>query len=284
MRTISRRDLLRANAAGFAALSTRARELEAAPLGLPIGCQVYPVREALSKDFDGTLRELAAIGYQTIEMCSPPGYLDSGFGGLVNVKASELRARIRAAGMGCESSHYQFRELKEHLDERIAYAKELGLKQMIVSTFALPRDATMADWVRAAGELNKIGERTKKAGLQAGFHNHQFEFREIDGALIYDKLLSEFDPDLVKMQFQVSVISLGHEAATYFEKHPGRFISIHLQDWSPADKKMVAVGQGVVDWKKLFGAAKKGGVKNYFVELNLEAMKASYAYLRGLKA
>ena len=85
--------------------------------------------------------------------------------------------------------------------------------------------------------------------------------------LIYDKLMSELDPKLVKMQFQVSVIDMGYEAATYFEKYPGRFISIHLQDWSK-DKGTVAIGQGAVDWKKLFTAAKKAGVKNYFVEMN----------------
>ena len=95
--------------------------------------------------------------------------------------------------------------------------------------------------------------------------------------------MKEFDPKLVKMQFQVSVISLGYEAATYMTKYPGRFCSLHLQDWSPSEKKQVAVGQGSVDWKKLFAAAKTGGVKNYFVEMNLDAMKASVPYLHSLK-
>jgi sugar phosphate isomerase/epimerase len=257
--------------------------LNADPLGLPIGCQVYPVREAIGKDFDGTLRQLAGIGYRMIEMCSPPGYERSGFGSLVNMKASEMRRRIHAAGLGCESCHYGFRELKESLPERIAYAKELGLKQMILAAFGLGKDATLSDWARVAGELNKIGEETRKAGIQTGFHNHNGEFMQIDGVLIYDKLMSELDPKLVKMQFQVSVISLGFEAATFFEKYPGRFISLHLQDWSPSDRRSVAIGQGAVDWKKLFSTAKKGGVKNYFVELNLEAMKASYPYLHALK-
>jgi sugar phosphate isomerase/epimerase len=84
------------------------------------------------------------------------------------------------------------------------------------------------------------------------------------------------------MQFQVAVISLGYEAATFFKKYPGRFISLHLADWSSAEKKGVPVGQGVVDWKQLFAAAKTGGVKNYFVEMNLDAMKASYPFLRDL--
>jgi hypothetical protein len=148
----------------------------------------------------------------------------------------------------------------------LAFAKDLGLKQMIVSTFGLPKDAKMADWMHAVDEANKFGERTRKAGIQLGFHNHDFEFQKIDGELIYDKLMGEFDPKLVKMQFQVSVIRLGYQAADYFEKYPGRFISIHLQDWSPTQKKEVALGQGVVDWKRLWAAAKKSGARNYFVE------------------
>ncbi len=139
-----------------------------------------------------------------IEMCSPPGYEKAGFGPLVKMKASEIRRMIHGAGLGCESCHFQFRELKENLDDRIAYAKELGLKQMIVATFALRRDATMADWVHAADEMNKLGEQTHKAGIQLGFHNHNFEFKEIDGVLIYDELMKKLDPKLVKMQFQVA--------------------------------------------------------------------------------
>jgi sugar phosphate isomerase/epimerase len=274
---ISRRQFVGAGALAAAG------HLAADPLKLPIGFQVYPVREALGKDFAGTLREVASVGYRAVEMCSPPGYERSGFAPLVKMKAAEMRKVINDAGLRCESCHYQFRELKENLDDRIAFAKELGLKQMVLSTFGLKPDAAMADWVRAAGELNRIGEQTQKAGIQLGFHNHNFEFKEIDGVLVYDKLMSEFDAKLVKMQFQVSVISLGFEAATFLTKYPGRFISLHLADWSSTDKKTVAVGKGVVDWKKLFTAAKKGGVKNYFVEVNLDAMKDSYPYLHDLK-
>jgi len=249
---------------------------------MPIGCQTWPVREGIGKDFDGTLRQLAAEGFGAIEMCSPPGYKDLGFGPLAGMKASEMRERIHAAGLKCESCHYGFTELKEHLDERLAYAKELGLKQMIVSTFWLPKGATMADWMRAADEANKLGERTHQAGIQLGFHNHDFEFQKLDGQLIYDKLMGELDPQAVKMQFQVAVVSLGYQAADYFQKYSGRFISMHLADWSPEKKKEVALGQGVVDWKKTFAAAKTAGVKNYFVEMDLEAMKASLPFLHGL--
>lgn len=265
-----------------AALS--ASRILALPLGMPIGCQTYPVRDAIGKDFDGTLKELAAAGFGSIEMCSPPGYATSGFGALVGMKASEMRSRIANAGLRCESCHYQFRELKSNLDERIAFAKELGLQQMVVSTFSLRRDAAMADWMQAADELNKIGEPIRKAGMQLGFHNHNGEFQQIDGVLVYDALMSRLDPKLVKMQFQTAVVSLGFDAATYFKKYPGRFVSMHLADWSSAEKKEVPIGQGVINWKELFAAAKGAGVRNYFVEMNLDLMRASVPYLRKMPA
>jgi sugar phosphate isomerase/epimerase len=277
--SFTRRQFVGAGAAAIAA----APFLAAEPLGLPIGCQTYPVRDALGKDFPGTLKTLAGIGYKTIEMCSPVGYEKSGYGPLAKMKASDMRKIIKDAGLGCESSHYTFRELKDDLDNRIAFAKELGLKQMILASFGLRQNATMADWTRVADDLNKIGEQTQKAGIQTGFHNHNGEFAQLDGILIYDKLMQTLDPKLVKMQFQVSVISLGFEAATFFNKYPGRFVSLHLQDWSPSEKKQVPVGSGSVDWKKLFGSAKKAGVKNYFVELNMDALKPSYDYLHTLK-
>jgi sugar phosphate isomerase/epimerase len=260
------------------------RQLGADPLGLSIGAQVFPVREMLGKDFAGTLRQLAAIGYRSVEMCSPPSYADFGFAPLASLKASEMRRIIHDAGLQCESCHYQFGELKQHLNDRIAFAKELGLKQMVLSTFGLKHDAGMDDWRRAADEWNRIGGEIQKAGLQAGYHNHDSEFERIGGALVYDELMRRFDPEVIKMQFQVAVIRLGYEAAALFKKYPGRFISAHLADWSPAEKKQVPVGQGVVDWKKLFTAAKAGGLKNYFVEMDLDLMRASYPYLHDLKA
>ena len=272
----SRRQFLTTAAAALGA----ARTLAADPLGMPIGTQTWPMRQAMGKDFEGTLKQIAEMGFKTIEMCSPPSYAE--FRPLASLSGAQMRKTIEAAGLRCESCHYQFRELKESLDERIAFAKELGLKQMVLSTFGLPASATMADWKQAAGEINRMGERTSKAGIQMGFHNHNFEFKELDGVLIYDELMKEFDPKLIKMQFQVAVISLGYEAATYLKKYPGRFLSLHLADYSTADKTAVAVGSGVVDWKKLFAAAKTGGVRNCFVEVDQRAMKPSYDYLHKL--
>lgn len=287
MKTITRRQFLDRSALGAGAalfLSRESLRLISQPFGLPvsqpIGFQVWTVRDALMKDFDGTLRQMAGLGYQTVEMCSPPGYY---FVPLMKMTAKEMRAAIDATGLQCTSCHYQFKELRENLDDRIAFAKELGLKQMILSTFGISQKAPMADWLKAADELNKLGERTKQEDIQLGFHNHDFEFKEIDGVLIYDALMDRFDPELIKMQFQVAVISIGYKAATYFNKYPDRFISMHLADWSPALSKSVPVGQGIVDWKELFTASKTGGVKNFFVEMERETFKDSYTFLHDLK-
>jgi sugar phosphate isomerase/epimerase len=282
---MTRRDFIRRTtfAVGAVALGGQpGLSLRANPLSLPIGFQSWVVRDLIAKDFEGTLREMAAMGYQTVEMCSPPSYAGSGFGGLTKLKASELRGIIQNAGLRCESCHYPLQELKDHLDERLAFAKELGLTQMVISSFGLKPDATLADWRRACDDANKLGEKTQKAGVQLGFHNHHMEFKELEGVLIYDAIMGAFDPKLIKMQFQVAVISAGFEAATFFEKYPGRFLSMHLADWSTTEKKNVTVGQGCVDWKKLFAAAKTGGVKNYFVEMDFPTLKPSCAYLQSL--
>ena len=133
----------------------------------------------------------------------------------------------------------------------------------------------------AADKLNIAGEKIKKAGLQPGYHNHATEFATLDGQLIYDALMNRFNADVIKMQFQTQVIVLGYKAADYFKKYPGRFISSHLSDWT-ADKKEVPIGQGVIDWKEFFAAAKTGGVKNIFVEMAPPTFKESADYLRKL--
>ena len=286
MDAISRREFIGKSAAGITAagyMAAAASKLSANPLGMPIGFQSWSVQQLIQKDFDGTMKMMAESGFQSMELCSPPGYRQSGFGGLVGLKGSELRDKLNGAGLKCESCHYQWNELKSSLDERIVYANDLGLKQMILSTFGLSPKATMDDWKKNADELNKTGEKTRAAGIQLGFHNHDFEFKEIDGALIYDELLKIFDPKLIKLQFQVAVISLGFEADKYFTKHPGRFISLHLVDWAPSEKKQVAVGQGSIDMKRLFAAAKTGGIQNYFLEMPLDLMKPSVPVLKALE-
>ena len=286
MPAIPRRDFLK-NAATTAAaaglLSAGAFDLRANPLGLPIGCQTWPVRDGIAKDFPGTIKKLAAAGFENIELCSPVGYDDSGFGGLAKYKGSELRKMLKDWGVTCISSHFGMEELRKNQEERIAWAKDLGLTQMLVASLGGPRKPTMDDVKRAANEYNKMGEKAAAAGIQQGLHNENFETSSVDGQRTYDLLFGLLDPKLVKFQFQVSTVSEGFDAAEYFNKYPGRFISMHVQGWDASTKKIVPVGQGTLDWKKIFSAAKTGGVRNYFVEMNFDFMKASVPYLRALQ-
>ena len=246
MQLISRREFFKkaattAAVAGF--LYESADQLRASPLGLPIGCQTYPVRKMLAKDFPGTIKQLAAAGFQAIELCSPVGYADDGFAGLGKYSGSELRKLLADLGVQCESSHFDINELRKDQAGRIAWAKELGLTQMLVPSLDGPAHPTLDDVKRAADEYNKMGENAAKAGIQQGLHNEEFELTTIDGKRTYDLLFDLLDPKLVKFQFQVSTISRGYDAAEYFTKYPGHFISMHVQGWSVQNKKIAAVGQ-----------------------------------------
>lgn len=256
--------------------------LHANPLGLPIGCQTWPVRDMVAKDFPGTLKKLSAAGFQSIEMCSPVGYADMGFGDLRKHSGKELRSIIQDAGLTCISSHFSMDELRKDQDARIAWAKDLGLTQMLVASLGGPKNPTRDDVKRAADEYNKIGERAASAGIVQGLHNEVFECSSVDGQRTYDLLFKLLDPKFVHFQFQVSTIAEGFNAAEYFTRYPGRFISMHVQGWSAKTRSIVPVGQGTLHWKKIFAAAKTGGIKNYFVEMDLPLMTASVPYLHQL--
>jgi sugar phosphate isomerase/epimerase len=286
MSAISRREFFKnaaVNAAVAGFLSSGARMLRANPLGMPIGCQTWPVRRMIAKDFPGTIKELAEAGFQTVELCSPVGYADSGFAGIGKYTGAELRRILGDSGVTCVSSHFGIEELRKNQAGSIAWAKDVGLTQMIVPSLEGPKNPTMDDVKRAANEYNKMGEQAAKAGIQQGLHNEDFELSKVDGQRTYDLLFNLLDPKLVKFQFQVSTISQGYDAAEYFTKYPGRFISMHVQGWSAKTRKITPVGQGTLDWKKIFSAAKTGGIENYFVEMSLEMMKASVPYLRNLQ-
>jgi len=289
MSAINRRRFIGKSAAGLASVALLSQFPfaeqafgETSMQKLPVGFQVYTIREMLVKDFAGTLKMMKNIGYQGVEMCSPAGYISSGFEPLVGMKPEDMRMIMADNGLSCVSSHFTFDELKNNLYERIEFAHKLGLTQMICSSFWLPKGATMNDWLKSVDQLNEIGLKTKHAGLQMGFHNHHMEFEKIEGELIYDALLKYFDPELVKMQFQVAVVSIGYQAATYFLKYPGRFISSHLSDWSSDKNNQVAIGKGIVDWKAFFETAKVGGLKNFYVEMDMDKFAESAKFIKAL--
>src|SRR5882724_3084980 len=272
MPVTSRREFFQ-NTAVAALASAAARDLRANPLGMPIGCQTYPVRKMIGQDFPGTIKMLADAGFQRIELCSPVGYADSGFGVIAKYKGAELKKMFGDLGVKCESSHFDINELRKDMAGRIAWAKDVGITQMFVPSLDGPKNPTMDDVKKVADEYNKMGEQSANAGIQQGLHNENFELTTVDGKRTYDILLELLHPKLVKFQFQVSTISRGYDAAEYFMKYPGHFVSMHVQGWSTETKTQMAVGQDSLDWKKIFTAAKTGGIKNYFVEIDLELMK-----------
>jgi len=195
MRNDSRREFL-VSAAGYLAVSNW---LKAAPLEMPIGFQIYGVREEASKDLAGTLKQVAAFGYKRVELCSFPGYANSGFGPLASMKPEDVRKTIEDTGMRGESCHFQFREYEPAMiDQSIAYAKALGLKYMIMSSpkeGARNANVTMDQWKWNFDHMNEVGKRIKSAGTQFGYHNHSNEWKTIDGVLVYDALLRSVDPN-----------------------------------------------------------------------------------------
>ena len=312
MAPISRRKFFRiaaADAAVAGLIAARVVELDANPLGLPIGSQTYPHRAMIKEgNFADLAKTLAAIGVQRVEMCSPLGYAD--FAPLTDGK--QVKRILSDHGLKCESGHFSMRELRERQAESIAWAKDVGITQMITATLGAGSNPTMDDVKRASDEYNKIAAVAAKAGVQQGLHNEGFELSMVDGKRTYDVLMELLDPKLVKFQFQMSTISQGFVADEYFTKHPGRFFSMHLQDvdldatpppqTSGADAGrggqagqssqggrgrgrgvQTSVGKGSIDWGKTFKAAKVGGVRNYFVEQNMELTKASVAFLKTLK-
>jgi sugar phosphate isomerase/epimerase len=269
--------------------------LMAGPLGMPIGCQVWPLRSML-RDFPAFARELAGIGVTSLELCSPIGY-GADFASLAD--GNQVRKILDDHGMKAESSHFSMGELRKSQQKSIEWAKEVGITQMVTATLGEGNggnNPTLDQVKKAAEEYNRISEVAAKAGMQQGLHNEGFELSTVDGKRTYDLLLGLLDPKLVKFQFQMSTITAGFVAAEYFLKYPGRFNSMHLQDVDmnapvPAPKAdgrgarrpQVPLGQGSIDWVKTFTAAKTGGVKNYFVEQNWELTKQSVAYLKTLR-
>jgi sugar phosphate isomerase/epimerase len=281
MTRMSRREFVKkaaTDAAVAGILAARPAQLRASPLGLPIGSQTYPHRAMLKQDFPGVLKQLADLGVQQIELCSPLGYTD--FAGLS--RGADVRKIIADHGLECVSCHFSMKELRESQAASIAWAHEVGITQMITASLGAGNTPTLDDVKKAADEYNRIAAVAARAGMQQGLHNEGFETSSVDGRRTYDVLFELLDPKLVKFQFQMSTIARGFDAAEYFTKYPGRFFSMHLQDWNRTTQTTVAVGKGAIDWKKVFTAAKIGGVRNYFVEQDMDMTKEGVAFLKTL--
>jgi sugar phosphate isomerase/epimerase len=242
-------------------------------------------------DFAGLCRDFAALGVRSVELCSP-AYEE--FAGLANSK--QVRKVLDEHGLACPSAHFELNELRHRQEQSIAWAQEIGMTQMGTASLDghVENGVTTMDVVkRAADEYNRIGAAAAKAGMVQFLHDERFEMSKVDGRLTYEVLLELLDPKLVKMQFQMSAMRAVGDPVMYFTKYPGRFNSMHLQgvDLTAPEPGPgrgtrtpgIAVGKDSVDWRKVFAAAKTGGLKNYFVEQNWDLTVQSVAFLKGLE-
>lgn len=284
---INRRELLACT--GVAAGVAVAGLAEAKPLGIPIGIQPYTVRNEMTKDLAGTLKQLARMGYQSIEAGVP----------FYGKQAAEARSLLRSMKLISPSGGFGSPKDDAAWAKSIEQARTLGVKYMIT---VAPREWTTSldGWKRVGERFNKLGEQSKKAGLALTYHNHHWEYKIYNGVVAYDQLLQSTDPELVKMEMDIFWTTYaGQDPLKYFEKYPGRFPLWHLKDlkkgFPPSTDKVsgnpfAEIGAGIIDWKRIFTGAKKAGLKYYFVEQDqcdrppLESARMSCEYLKKFKA
>jgi sugar phosphate isomerase/epimerase len=259
----SRRSFLKASAALAAAACAGADRLMGEHLHMPIGLQLYSVRNLLPKDFEGTLNQLAAAGYKEVEAA---GYFDK--------TAADFGNALNKAGLKCVSTHHQLTQLKTQFNQLIEYGQALGLDYIICSWAGVHRDPTrkgdlnLDDWRYVADQFNTIGEKVKAAGMTFGYHNHIVEFGTENGVVFFDELLKRTDPKMVVFEMDCGwVVGGGHNPVEYLSKFPERFPLLHVKDMvKQPDGKLrdVVMGKGTFDYKSIFRAAT--GLKHYFIE------------------
>ena len=258
----------------------------ATPLDLPIGLQLGTVDRDCQTDLDGTLREIARIGYRDVEAYTR----------LFKIPAEDFRRKLEDHGIKSSSAHYGMDIVQSDWPRQVEYAHRLGLSYMTCSSLGTLRGA-LDGFRRAAEVFNNAAALCRSAGIRFCYHNHNYEFREYDGIVAYDELLRRTDGKLVSMELDCFwVTEAGKDPARYLETYPDRFVMLHIKDLKPKgpDGKhpegnpFTEVGSGVIDWIRIFKTARKARVSHYFVEQDrcdrapLESVRISYEYLRRL--
>jgi sugar phosphate isomerase/epimerase len=308
MNQISRRKFVKhgvLTAASMALLTALPEELAAQSLARATGIQLYTVGKELMNDMPGTLGKIAAIGYKTVE--------SAGMGGK---SATEFRKALDDAGLQCPSSHLFLgpgQTAAQYFDE----VKTLGSAYVVSSVMLKPgaqikgaddfqkyvAAMTRDHYKRMAEDLNAMAVQAKSAGLQFAYHNHNLEFRKwSDGSTIYDTLMAETDPSLVKIEIDCGWADLaGHPPVELFKKYAGRVRMLHIKDFVAVSKPVITLdsrtepqwtelGSGHIDYRAILAAAPAAGVEQIFVEQEppfvkftpLEAAKVDYAYLQSI--
>ena len=247
-----------------------------------IGVQLYTLRDQISKDPKGIIEKVAALGYNEVESF---GYNDGKYFGLT---ATEFAALLKQNNLTHPSGHYMLTALSDNWDKAIADAKIAGQQYMVLAYLLDTERKTIDDYKKIAVQINKAAEACKKAGIQFAYHNHDFEFIDMNGQHGYDIFLKETDANLVKFELDLFWIKkAGKDPVEMFKQHPGRFPLWHVKDMDKTEKKsFTEVGSGVIDFKKIFAASKTAGMKHFFVEQDvcpgppLKSIEKSINYLK----
>ncbi len=260
----------------------------------PISFQSFGMRKAIEQDFPGTLKQVQALGYDGIEMCSPLSYVNAGFGNLTALPPEEIKQQIADSGLFCKTSHFQWHELlREDPAKTSEYAAAMGLTDIVMSGSGLPDDSSADDIMRWGEKANKAGEVVKAAGLRLGYHNHAIG-PAVGDKQQYERIMDALDPNLVTMQFQLASIKGGYDIVHYLEKYAGRYSALHMHDWDPAMKArqpgrlggVVPLGEGMIDWPALLKAALMSDIADhgFIIEIEteepLEGLRRSINFLK----
>ncbi len=243
-----------------------------------IGLQLYTVRDLMAADFEGTLEQVAAAGYDQVEFA---GYFDH--------SAEDVKALLSRLGLAAPSAHVSLDTLKgDALNVAIEQAVTIGHKYLVMAWLPEDQRGSPNLYKQHAALFNRAGEACKKAGIQFAYHNHDFEFVSTEGQLPYDVLLSSTNPDLVAMELDLYWITKGgQDPLAYFKRYPGRFPLCHVKDMDDAGE-ITDVGRGHIDFAKIFAQAEKAGLKYYFVENDnptdaIASIRTSETYLKALR-
>jgi len=226
---------------------------------IPVGLELYSVRDELHKDLMGTVRAVAKMGYQCVEFFSPyfawtPDY------------TKQVRKLLDDLGIRCSSTHNGPESFTpEGLPKAIELNSILGSRYIVLASAG--RVQGLDGWKAVADSLNQGAEKMKSAGLQPGYHNHQLEFKPIEDKRPIEVLAENTTKD-VMLQLDVGTcVEVGSDPAAWIDRNPGRIRSMHCKDWSPAKGYRVLFGDGVAPWPKLFQVAEKtGGIEFYLIE------------------
>ena len=248
-----------------------------AAIATAIGVQLYTVRSLMERDVEGTLAEIARIGYREVE-----------FAGYYGRVPARLRETLDRLGLAAPSTHVPLDAMRAGLDGVLASAQTLGHRWVVIPWVA-EGERTEAGYRRIAGELNRWGTACSERGLRLAYHNHDFEFRRTGSMVPFDFLLAETDPALVAMELDLYWITFaGQDPLAYFERHSGRFPLWQVKDGrGPNAREMTAVGEGEIDFRTIFDRASQAGRQHMFVEHDdpadpLAILRTSYENVRRL--